>query len=66
MNRQKINFLVDLGLGITFLIAFVSAFGGRNFREAHEMFGILSGIFALVHVIMHWAFIKAGAKNLFR
>ena len=66
MNRQKINLLVDISLGVTFLIAFVSAFAGRDYREVHEFSGIMSGVLALFHVLLHWGFIKASLKNMFR
>ncbi len=79
MDKLKINYIVDVGLMITFLIAFVTGIlkwpslrrnlgfitDWRLIGRMHDFSGLFMGILVLVHIILHLDWIKAMTKKYF-
>ena len=80
MKKTKLNFFIDIGLIITFLVSFIT--GILKFKESlllfarigiylptfwlnfiHDRAGILMGIFVLIHLILHFRWIKVMTKK---
>ena len=71
MNRLKLNYFVDLGMAISFVIVAVTGilkhpyFGGRarDYMVWHDWAGIVLAGFVLLHLILHWNWIVCTTKN---
>lgn len=70
MNKTKMNYFVNLGMAISFVIVAVTgilklpAFGRqRNYMLLHDWAGIVLAGFVLLHLILHWNWIKCTTKN---
>lgn len=70
MNKAKINFLVNIGMAVSFFIVAVTgilklpAFGrARDFMLLHDWAGIALMIFVFLHLVLHWSWIKFMAKR---
>ncbi|MFD3163422.1 DUF4405 domain-containing protein [Herpetosiphon sp. NSE202] len=61
-NRNKTNYLVDLVIGMSFLIATAPNATGEPIHEWLSM-GLLAMI--MVHLLLHWHWIVAITKKLF-
>lgn len=70
MNKNKINFWLDIALVVLFSLTVVSLFGGGRPGElasttsqardlVHNLSGTLMVAGSLVHLILHWDWIKA-------
>jgi len=83
MNKAKINYWIDVGLGISFIISFVTGifkFPGltQYFRSVyriisaiymakiHDWSGLIMGLLVLAHLILHWRWLVAMTKNIFK
>ncbi len=82
MNKPKLNYLIDMGMVISFLAVFVTglmklpllyrhlkiirALPSSNLTFIHDWSGIILGIFVLAHIILHFDWIVCMTKNIFR
>ncbi|MEM4263638.1 MAG: DUF4405 domain-containing protein [Candidatus Woesearchaeota archaeon] len=74
MDRIKLNYFVDLGLAVSFVITAVTgilkfpAFGGRarDFMLLHDWAGIALAAFVLLHLILHWNWMVCMTKGFFK
>lgn len=83
MEKSKLLYWTDVGLGISFVITFITGvvkfraflplffwtyriFPPRQMAFIHDWFGFLMGVFVLIHLILHWNWIVAMTKNLFK
>lgn len=83
MNKAKINYFVDLGMGLAFISAFITGlikfpnfirlfgvrYGQLPIREIsllHDWSGLVMGLLALTHIILHWNFILNMTKSFFK
>ncbi len=78
MDKNKINYLIDLGLLLSFIIAFISGiiklpaikhmlgFGHNSsiqmITTVHDVSGIIMGILVLIHIGLHWKWIGYTTK----
>ncbi|MBW3005091.1 DUF4405 domain-containing protein [Candidatus Woesearchaeota archaeon] len=71
MNKALLNYFVDLGMAISFGIVAVTgilkhpALGGRarDYMALHDWAGIALAAFVLLHLILHWNWIKCMTKS---
>jgi TRAP-type uncharacterized transport system fused permease subunit len=74
MNRAKLNYIVDVGLAISFAIVAVTgilkfpALGGRmrDYVPLHDWSGIIMAVLVLIHLVLHWNWIVAMTKSFFK
>jgi len=82
MNRAKLSYVIDAFIGISFLVCGITGIlkipllirtfalnqtlPYKTISIIHDWSGALMVFFALTHVIMHWRWIVAMTKNLFR
>ena len=78
MDRLKLDYFIDLGLFVSFLLVFVTGvikyrpFGLHEvlsfpgIRAVHDLSGIVMGILVLVHLFLHWEWIVNTTKCLFK
>jgi cytochrome b subunit of formate dehydrogenase len=78
MNKAKLNYIIDAILGILFLIVFVTGvlklpvlnlykvIPLRQTTMLHDVSGVLFGVFIIVHLILHWNWIKCMTKSIFK
>jgi hypothetical protein len=77
MNRAKLNYFVDLGLFISFILVALTGiikfplFGLRkvyfwNMHIIHDWSGIILTCLVLIHLILHWNWIVSMTKSFFR
>ena len=78
MNKAKLNYFVDIGLFISFLLVFVTgvikfklfnlykSFGFPNISLIHDWSGIAMGVLVLIHLILHWNWIVCMTKGFFQ
>ena len=81
MNRAKLNYFIDVGLGLSFLISLVT--GIRKFpiivkllrhrsmdyfliSRLHDWSGIVMGVLVIIHIILHWNWIVCMTKSIFK
>jgi hypothetical protein len=62
MNKQKINYFIDLGMFITLAISMLAI--PLKIRDAHELFGGIFLVLFVVHLAMHWKMFIIMHKNL--
>ena len=77
INRNQIRYVVDVFMGIFFIILFLTglmkwpnkAFGNmipsNSISLIHDYSGILLGIFVLIHLILNWTWILNMTKKIF-
>jgi hypothetical protein len=80
-RRKRVNYLIDIGMLISFLIVFVTGIlkfptflliTGYFYTVSEEIFilhdwtGLLLTLFALLHVILHWKWIVRMTKKVYR
>jgi cytochrome b subunit of formate dehydrogenase len=78
MNKSKLNYWIDFGLAITFLLCFVTGIIKfpilfqyvrtlplKEISFIHDWSGILMSILVFIHLILHWDWIKAMTKQIF-
>ena len=70
MNKALLNYLVDLGMAVSFVIVAVTgilklpAFGrAKDYMLLHDTAGIVLAIFVLLHLLLHWNWIKCMTKS---
>ena len=71
MNKLKLNYFVDIGMAIAFVIVAVTgilklpALGGgtRDFMLLHDWSGVVLAVFVLLHLILHWNWIVCMTKS---
>jgi hypothetical protein len=61
-QRQMLNWLLDAGIFITFLLAFFLNLTGL---EVHQLIGAAIGAAALLHLVLHFDWVKAMTARLF-
>jgi len=74
MNRPKLNYIVDIGMAISFVIVAVTgilklpALGGRtrDYMLLHDWAGVVLAVFVLLHLILHWNWIYCMTKGIFK
>ena len=77
MNKAKLNYFIDLGLFISFLLVFVTGiikfppfglkdFYFQNINKIHDLSGIAMGVLVLIHLILHWSWITSMTKSFFK
>jgi len=79
MERSKLNYWIDVGLAITFILcfltgiikwpAFYSTFKDLPFQQIsfiHDWSGLIMSILVLIHLILHWNWIVVMTKKLFK
>ncbi|MBW2974022.1 DUF4405 domain-containing protein [Candidatus Woesearchaeota archaeon] len=74
MNKAKLNYLVDIGLAVSFCIVVVTGILklpalGKRTREymlLHDWAGIALAVFVLLHLILHWNWIVYMTKSFFK
>lgn len=78
MERPKLNYWIDVGLAITFLLAFITGiikWPALNLHKIlmnfqiisfiHDWAGLIMSILVFIHLILHWNWIKAMSKQIF-
>ena len=78
MQRAKLNYIIDAILAILFLIIFVTGIlklpilklseviPMQQMTMLHDVGGILFGVFVIIHLILHWSWIKVMTKSIFK
>jgi len=83
MERNKINYWIDIGLTISFVLVFLTgifkfpalvryfgwvynAIPGRTLSRIHDWSGLIMGLLVFVHLAMHWKWMVAMTKNVFK
>ena len=83
MERAKLNYYIDVGLAISFvlvactgIIKFPKLLPGlgisyqslpmRTLSIIHDWSGVIMTLLVLVHLILHWKWIVAMTKSIFR
>jgi hypothetical protein len=77
MNKGKLNYWIDFGLLISFLIVTLtgiikfrglglySVLGFSGISTWHDWSGIVMAVLVLVHLVLHWNWIVCETKNIF-
>lgn len=65
MKQGKFNYFLNFLLLIIFIINIIAAFN-RSWREIHETTGYLVIFLVFVHLLIHWRWIIAMTKNIFK
>ena len=71
MNKLKLNYFVDIGMAIAFVIVTVTgilklpALGGQTeaYMFLHDWSGVVLAAFVLLHLILHWNWIVCMTKS---
>lgn len=83
MKRVCIDYIIDLGLLVSFLIVFItglmkwpallpnlgipySSISIMKTSTLHDWSGLIMGLLVAIHLTMHWRWIKAMTKNIFK
>jgi hypothetical protein len=78
MNKAKLNYFVDLGLFMAFLLISITgiikfpgwglygSLGFKGISKIHDWSGIALVVLVLVHLILHWPWIKSMTKCFFK
>jgi cytochrome b subunit of formate dehydrogenase len=83
MEKAEINYFVDIGLAISFLVSVITGilkFPGLTkyftsiyrvitpfyMAKIHDWYGVVMASLVLVHLILHWCWIVAMTKNIFK
>ena len=81
MEKATLNYIIDITILIAFVIVFITGLmkwpgllrnlGFENINwvkitRIHNWSGLIMGIGALGHIILHWRFISCQTKNLFQ
>ena len=78
MNRAKLNYWVDVGLLISFILCFftgimkIPAFALHRFIQMrvytiiHDFSGVIIGLLVFVHLILHWRWLVVMTKKVFK
>ncbi len=76
MNRTKLNFLVDVGLAVSFFVCFITGlvklpmlnrlFGllPGELTVVHDLSGVMLGVLVFIHLVLHWRWIVHVAGGL--
>lgn len=80
-KRAIINYFIDIGLAVTFLLAFItgifkwpslvrwfgwSASSYRVMTFIHDWSGLIMSLLVLVHIILHWRWIVVMSRKIFK
>jgi hypothetical protein len=83
MNKAKLNYWIDVGLAVSFIISFTTGIfkfpgltkyfiavyriiPGYQMAKIHDFSGLIMGLLVLAHLILHWKWIVAMTKNIFK
>jgi len=75
MNKNKLKYIIDIFLGISFIIAFITGvvkiFKPYRtipiwFSKLHDWSGFLIGFFVLAHLILNWSWIVCMTKLILK
>lgn len=74
MNKLKLNYFVDIGMAISFVIVAVTGIlklpvlGGKTeeYLFLHDWSGVVLTAFVLLHLILHWNWIVCMTKGMFK
>lgn len=83
MERNKLNYWIDVGLAISFILVFLTGvikvpawtksfawlynlIPYKTISFIHDKSGLIMGLLVLVHLILHWKWIVAMTKNIFK
>ena len=81
MDKGKINYWVDIGLIITFILAFVTGvfkwpslvkysfnlgLNMKLFSLIHDWSGLIMGLLVFVHIALHWKWLVVMTKSKFK
>jgi len=83
MNRSKLNYIIDVGLALSFTIVFVTGIIkwpglipklGMTYQQIpiqritkmHDIWGLIMGILVIIHLALHWTWIKSMTKSIFK
>ena len=78
MDRSRLNYVIDFILLILFLIVFITGLiklpilklhlvvPMQQMTMLHDVSVVLFGVFIIVHLILHWNWIKCMTKNIFK
>ena len=61
-TKQKMYWWIDIVLFLGFLVAFFLSLTGI---ELHQWVGILGGLLAIYHLLVHWDWVKGVSKKVF-
>jgi len=68
MNKSKLLYWTDVGMGLSFLVVFITGIikleHPREVMFLHDWSGVLMGIFVLLHLILHLKWIFVMTKGL--
>lgn len=71
MNKLKLNYFVDIGMAISFVIVAVTGIlkhpalsrRTRDYMLLHDWAGMVLAGFVILHLILHWNWIKCMTKR---
>ena len=83
MKRYFLNYIIDIGLIITFIMSFATGvfkfpaitpymteiyriFPVPIMNLVHDWAGLIMGILVLLHLVLHWGWIVAITKKIFK
>ncbi|MDD3176041.1 MAG: DUF4405 domain-containing protein [Candidatus Nanoarchaeia archaeon] len=79
MNKLKLNYWIDVGLAITFILTFitgiikwpsfyqlVSTWPLKQITFIHDWSGLVMSILIFIHLILHWNWIVVVTKSTFK
>ena len=62
INKSKLNFIIDVIIGISFIIA---SFSFKDYY-IHALSGIILTTGVLIHTVLHWKWITIQTKKMFK
>ena len=78
MKKGYLNYFIDLGLLVSFILVFLTGilklpklginYSNLNmvlFTKIHDLICLIMGLLVLIHLILHWNWIKSMTKSIF-
>lgn len=77
MNKSQLKYLIDFGMGVSFLLCFITGLmkwptktvgrmePGFLVNFLHDYAGILLGLFVFIHLIINWSWVIHMTKKIF-
>lgn len=66
MANPKIHYLVDILMGIAFIITVITILPLARARGAHTAFGWAFVVLVIIHFLLHWNWLVCITKSLFK
>lgn len=76
MNKAKLNYIIDILIGISFLIVLItgiikfptlSLISKKSYISfIHDWSGVIMAVLVFIHLILHWNWIVVVTKNIFK